>query len=270
MSLHTRTIGLIVAVITAAPVFAQAPPTPATPAPAPAQRAARPPQPAAITVIVRNPSGNPIEGVTITVSGAQAQEAQTDAAGTAKLSLLEGAYRLEFDRDGFITLDRELAVKRGQPASELDVVLRMAPPPPPPPEPPPPPPPAPVPASGPPITISIPSFLDKNIIRGEPLKESILACAPDGIVRLLQIRDRLAEHSHADMDEVLYVVAGEGTVRAKGEPTDITAGSLSVMPRGVVHSIDRRGRNPLILISTLAGGPCPAGAAVAQSQTGQK
>jgi mannose-6-phosphate isomerase-like protein (cupin superfamily) len=72
------------------------------------------------------------------------------------------------------------------------------------------------------------------------------------------------------MDEVLYVVAGEGTVRAKGEPTDIAAGSLSVMPRGVVHSIDRRGRNPLILVSMLAGGPCPAGASVAQSQTGQK
>jgi hypothetical protein len=265
MSLHNRALGLIAAVITAAPVLAQTPP-----APAQAQRPARPPQPAAITVIVRNPSGNPIEGTTITVSGTQSQEAKTDAAGTAKLNLPEGTYRLGFERDGYIALERELAVKRGQPASELDIVLHMAPPPPPPPEPPPPPPPPPVPASGPPITISIPSFLDKNIIRGEPLKESILGCAPDGIVRLLQIRDRLADHSHADMDEVLYVVAGEGTVRAKGEPTDIGAGSLSIMPRGVVHSIDRRGRNPLILISTLAGGPCPAGASVAQSQTGQK
>ena len=36
---------------------------------------------------------------------------------------------------------------------------------------------------------------------------------PDAVARLLQLRDAVAQHTHADFDEILYVVAGDGTVR---------------------------------------------------------
>jgi mannose-6-phosphate isomerase-like protein (cupin superfamily) len=108
--------------------------------------------------------------------------------------------------------------------------------------------------------VSIPAFLDKNFIgRGDPLKESVLGCTAGATTRVLQLRDPLAVHTHANLDEILYVVAGEGSVRIRDQATPVSAGSLSVIPRGVPHAIERRGRNPLIVISTLAGAPCQAG-----------
>ena len=74
---------------------------------------------------------------------------------------------------------------------------------------------------------------------------------------MVQIRDPQAEHTHADADEILYVVAGEGAVKVKGASTAISAGSLAVLPRGTAHAIDRSGRNPLIVISVLSDQPCP-------------
>jgi hypothetical protein len=43
----------------------------------------------------------------------------------------------------------------------------------------------------------------------------------------------------------------------------VAAGSVTVIPRTLSHTIEPRGRNPLILLSVLAGAPCPAQAAAA-------
>jgi mannose-6-phosphate isomerase-like protein (cupin superfamily) len=140
----------------------------------------------------------------------------------------------------------------------VDVVLTPAPPPPPPP----PPPPAPVPTvvpSGPPVSVNIPDFLDRNFIGRDPIKESILACKPAEIVRLLQLRDNMASHVHDKVDEVLYVVAGEGAVKIGDQVMTMKPGSLAVVPLGTAHAVERRGKNPLILLSTLSGATCPAG-----------
>jgi mannose-6-phosphate isomerase-like protein (cupin superfamily) len=84
-----------------------------------------------------------------------------------------------------------------------------------------------------------------------------LNCTPSATTRLLQLRDALAVHAHADLDEVLYVVAGEGAIRIGEDLTAVGPGSLIVVPRNTAHAIDRRGRSPLILLSVLAGAPCP-------------
>jgi mannose-6-phosphate isomerase-like protein (cupin superfamily) len=42
------------------------------------------------------------------------------------------------------------------------------------------------------------------------------------------------------------------------ETTTLAPGSLTVVPRGLPHATERRGRNPLIVLSTLAGAACPA------------
>jgi mannose-6-phosphate isomerase-like protein (cupin superfamily) len=112
-------------------------------------------------------------------------------------------------------------------------------------------------ASGPPVYVSIPAFVEKNFIGRDPLKESVLGCTPDATARLLQLREALASHTHAGLDEILYVVAGEGAVFVQGESTPVAPGSLSVVPRGLQHAIERRGKNPLIVVSTLVGAPCP-------------
>src|SRR5262245_39723299 len=123
----------------------QTPPPAQTPAPQTPRPAARP-RPVNTQVIVRDVSGSPLAGAKVTMSGPASQEVSTDANGTASLGVLkDGTYHFQFEREGFVTLERDVAVRAGQPA-EIYAALRLAPvvPPPPPPEPPPaPPPPAP-------------------------------------------------------------------------------------------------------------------------------
>ena len=245
-----------------------APPKPVPPAgtrPAPA--APKPPaRPPALHVAVRNQSGTLLSDVTIRLSGPTSGESVTDKTGAVEFAnLKDGTIRLRFEREGFFPLEREVSVKGGQPNS-LDIVLNVAPPPPPPPAPPPPPPPPPPSPStaqrgpaGPAVNVSIPSFIDKNFIGRDPIKESILACNSGEMVRLLQLRDGLSEHVHSELDEVMYIVAGTGVVRIGKEPIDVGPGSLSVVPHGTSHTIERRGKNPLILLSTLTGAPCTSG-----------
>ena len=245
------------------PVTPSTPPATAAPAP-PRPAAPRPaPKPMPAQVIVRDVSGMSLAGVKIFVSGPVTLELTTDANGTATLSVMpDGTYRLRFEREGFTTFEREVTAKAGQP-SEIYIALRMAPPvaaPPPAPAPAPAPaPPPPVVSTtpgGPPVFVSIPEFLDKNYIRREPLKESVLGCLGDSTTRLLQLHETIAEHTHADLDEMLYIVAGEGAIRIKGESTAVSAGSLTIVPRGLPHGIERRGKNPLMVLSTLSGAPC--------------
>jgi mannose-6-phosphate isomerase-like protein (cupin superfamily) len=227
----------------------------------------RAPQPFA--VVVRDMSGAALAGVNVFVSSAATPAAETDAMGVARLTLPDGSHRLRFERDGFVGLEREVAVKKGQP-TEIQVALRRAaipppveaPPPPPPPAPAPEPPPAPVTPRSP-VGVAIPRFLEDNFVGRAPLKESVLGCTDDSITRLLQLRDSLAEHTHDKLDEVLYVVAGEGLIQMGSRQVEVAAGWLSVVPRGVRHKMDRRGRNPLVVLSMLAGAPCAADTAVA-------
>jgi quercetin dioxygenase-like cupin family protein len=76
-------------------------------------------------------------------------------------------------------------------------------------------------------------------------------------VQLLQLREPLGEHSHADVDEVIYVVGGGGTHRISGQEIPLSAGVLATVPRGTAHSITRRGRNPIVVLS-LRTEPCAA------------
>jgi len=218
-----------------------------------------------VRVSVHDPNGGSLDGVRLILSGSAEGEYSTAAAGTAVLpNIKDGMYRIRCERDGFITLEREFPVHSAGALTPVDIVLTPAPPPPAPP-------PAPKPAAplagapaGPPVNVNIPDFLDTNFIGRDPMKESILACKPAETVRLLQLRDGVAEHVHDKVDEVLYVVAGDGAVRVGSQTMAVRAGSLAVVPQGVAHAIERRGKNPLVVVSTLSGGPCRAGAQVSQ------
>jgi mannose-6-phosphate isomerase-like protein (cupin superfamily) len=216
-------------------------------------------------VVVRDRSGTALGDVRVLVSGPTSQDVVTDSSGTVTVAMaLDGSYRLRFEREGFITLEREITVPNKEP--EIAVALSAAPAPLPvlaPAPPPAPVTPAPAPVasepSGPPVFVALPEFLDKNYIGRAPLKESVLGCLASSTTRVLQLHDALAEHAHADVDEILYVVAGEGLVKLHTSSSVVTAGSLTIIPRGVQHAIERRGKNPMIVLSTLSGAPCRAG-----------
>jgi mannose-6-phosphate isomerase-like protein (cupin superfamily) len=243
--------GVAIAVVGAVPSHA---------AQSPGRGAAQKPAAAARTssarIAVRDRDGTSLSGVRLVLSGAGTGEFVTSGAGTTVVpDLKDGVYRLRCEREGFITFEREFTV-RGGTYSQIEVVLNPAPPPPPPPPAPEPAPPAAIPPGGRPVTMSVVEFLDKNLIGREPLKESVVACSPQETVRLLQMREAVAQHVHERGDEIIYVVAGEGTVRMGDAATPLRAGSLVVVTNGTGHSFERAGKNPLIVVSTLVGAPC--------------
>jgi hypothetical protein len=229
-----------------------------TPGRAPVPRAAAAAaKPTSVRISVKDSGGATLSDVRLIVSGAASGEFTTGAAGTAIVPISKtGLFRVRCEREGFVTLEREFSVGTGT-WNPLDVVLNEAPPPPaPPPAPVPEPKSAAIPSSGPPVTVSIPDFVDKNFIGRDPMKESILACKPMETVRLLQMRDSLAPHVHDGVDEIIYVVAGDGAMKIGQEETALRAGSLVFVPNGSGHSVERRGKNPLIVVSTLVGASC--------------
>ena len=226
----------------------------------PARGAARKPAAVAprtgsVRIAVRDQDGTSLNDVRLVLTGDGTGEFATGGAGTAVIpDLKDGTYRVRCEREGFITLEREFTV-RGGAYGQIDVVLNAAPPPQPNPVPEPAAP-AMVAPGGRPVTMSVVDFLEHNLIGREPLKESVLACNPLETVRLLQMREGVAEHVHESGDEIIYVVAGEGTVRIGEAPTPVRPGSLVLVTSGTGHAFERAGKNPLIVVSTLTGAPC--------------
>jgi uncharacterized RmlC-like cupin family protein len=270
--------GFLLAVAVNLASLPQAPPqtpgqTPAqAPAPAPRQTPAQAPRrpaaparttgPATLAVRVSDPAGAPIGGVTVTVDGAAQRQSTTEHGRIAFENLPVGQYRLRFEREGFVTLERELTARGGAPM-DVNVTLTPAPAPPPPP-----PAPAPAPALPPPpaadvapLALDLPAFIEKNFVGREGQKISLLACGSGATATLLQLHEPLAEHTHAEWDEFLYVIAGQGMSRIKARDQPLSAGVFVMVPRGVPHALSASGRNPLVLLSIRPGDRCAAPAA---------
>jgi len=219
--------------------------------------AAAPARTSSVQVFVRDQNRAPLSGVHLILSGAAAGAYTTGAAGTTIIpKLKDGLYRVRCEHAGFITLEREFTV-RGGAKNAIDVVLNPAQPSP-----------GSAPSgpdaasastagpSGPPVIVSITDFLDRNFIGREPMRESVLACRPLEAVRLLQMREPVARHVHDRVDEIIYVVAGDGVLRLGENAITLRPATLAVVPHGSNHSFEIRGKKPLIAVSTLAGAAC--------------
>ena len=214
--------------------------------------------PATLAVRVTDPAGTPIGGVKVTLEGPTHRDVRTEQGRIALENLPSGTYRMRFERDGFVTLEREVVARGGAP---VDVKVTLTPAPEPPAPPPPPAAPAP-PTAGPsdaaPVLLDLPAFIEKNYIGREPRKVSALGCTDEGMATLIQLRDPLAEHAHADSDEYLYVIAGQGSARITARDQSLTAGFFVLVPRGASHALVASGRGPLVLLSIRPGETCPA------------
>jgi hypothetical protein len=228
-----------------------------------AQRRGAPVGTATFAIMVTDSTGAPIGDVKVTVSaltaagGSVTREGRTEGGRLTFERLPLGNYRIRFDHDGFVPLERELTARAGAPI-DVKVTLNPAPLPPlPPPAPAPPPPPAPAPALNPnPITIDLPSFIEKNYIGRGDSKTSALTCTTGGPAVLLQVKEGIAEPARPDADEFLYVIAGEGIGRAAGRDQQLRPGTLMLVPRGVARTLASGGRTPLVLLSIRAGEKC--------------
>lgn len=232
------------------------PPTPAAPRPRPAATSSS--ATATLTVTITDGGGLPIQGVEVRASGPLDREGTSLAGGIVRfLNLRGGDYRVRFAHDRFVLLERDVTMRPGvsqsidvmlSPAPEAPALAEM---------------PAPAPAptvtapAGEPRTVAVVDFVERNFISGrDGIKEDPLGCTASAKTTLVQVRDPLPERSLADSDEVVYVVAGEGTLRLGNRDVALSATTLSVIPRGTVRGITRKGRNPLIFVSVLSGPPC--------------
>jgi hypothetical protein len=86
---------------------------------------------AAVTfaVMVSDTSGAPIPDVNVTLTGPAERTGRTEGGRVVFEGLPTGAYKLRFDKDGFVSLEHELTARGGAP-TDVKVTLTAAPPPP--------------------------------------------------------------------------------------------------------------------------------------------
>ena len=236
----------------------QPPAKPSTPS---TRKPAQPPAAATLELKVTDRKGAPINGAEVTVEGPSTREGTTDANGSIVFrNMTAGAYRGRVQRDGFITLEKEATIRAGAPFL-VEVALSPAAPPPPAPKPDPAPaPPGPALAAGLARALSIPDLVPKRLPGKEPVERISVGCSGATASEVLRLRDGFDGHTHADGDEVLYIVAGEGTLTLGSNEMTVGPGWYSLVPRGIAHTLVRRGRNPIVLLSVVSGQPCSAAA----------
>jgi hypothetical protein len=214
-----------------------------------------------MTVLVTNMEGRPLPEIWVKASGPVDREAATDASGTVVFNnVATGSYRLRFQNEHFMTLERDVTVAAGRPL-KASVALNAAPPPPPAPKAEPAPPPEPSPANAPvgtfqPSAVVIEKLIEADFIGRAASKRAPVGCSASTTSTLFQTNEPVVEHSHADTEETLYVVVGEGTLKMDGRDFPLAASSFVTIPRGTSHSLTRRGSRPLMFVSTLSGQPC--------------
>jgi mannose-6-phosphate isomerase-like protein (cupin superfamily) len=224
----------------------------------------RPAATATLEVRVTDRSGNPAANAQVTADGPSSREGTTDTNGIVTFrTMAAGTYRVRAEGDGFVTLEKELAVRSGAP-SAADFALSAAPAPPPPAPPPPQAPPAesepapPAGVTGPPVIVSIPDLAERSLSSRNGARNVPIGCSGVGRSRLILVRDPIPSASRDDADEMLYLVAGEAMLTLGSREQIITPGSFALVPRSTNYAVTRRGRNPAILLSIVAGEPCLA------------
>jgi hypothetical protein len=243
----------------AAPPAAPRPAQPAAPsAPAPARR----PAPSSVTLQIKvtDRSGSPLQGARVTADGPVSRDGATDASGTLQFrGVGNGTYRIRAEREESITLEKEVVIRGGSPSSVEFALAAAPPPPPPPPAPAPPPPPAPAgpaAAAGEARVLSIIDLAERSLTGRDPIRRVPVGCSGLDNTQLLVVRESLDAPAQPSLDQMLYVVAGEATLSMAGRDQTIASGWFAIVPRGTSHTLERRGRNPAIVLAIAGGQPC--------------
>jgi quercetin dioxygenase-like cupin family protein len=69
---------------------------------------------------------------------------------------------------------------------------------------------------------------------------------------LIQLRDGVKSHYHAQHDEMVYVLSGRGVMTVGNETRAIQAGDFIVIKRGRVHSVQNRSAQLLVALSIMS------------------
>jgi hypothetical protein len=153
-----------------------------------------------MSVTVTDNAGAPIDGVQVVVTGPVTREGTTADGGALRLlGIRPGTYRLRFEHEGHVTLERELTVRAGQ-AATVDVTLSNAAPTTAPPQAETPPEQKDEALPGEPATTSVADFVERNFIGSrDPQREDELGCTASARTTLVQLREDTREQARADV-----------------------------------------------------------------------
>jgi mannose-6-phosphate isomerase-like protein (cupin superfamily) len=218
------------------------------------RRGAAPAGRVTFAVFVADPSGKPIADVKVTMTGPAQRTSRTEGGRIVFEGLPAGSYHFRFEKDGFDPIDRDVA-GRGSAPIDVKVTLKPAAAPPRPL--------APVGALPPlaadatsAVVLDMPAFIEKNYVGRASGKTTPLGCSAGGSSTLIQINDAIATHAHADADEFIYVIAGQGSANMGDRHEPLGPGVYALIPRGVAHGFTTGPKKPLVMISTRAGERC--------------
>ena len=210
--------------------------------------------PVTFAINVADMSGKPVGDVRVTLTGVVTRSTRTERGRTVFENLPAGEYTLKFERSGYVTVEREVT-GRGSKPIEVAVIMEPEPaapaPEPKPVEPPP--------APAPPIKMAVldmPAFIEKNYIGRAAGKTTPMGCAPGGSSTLIQMNEPLAQHSHDEADEFIYVIAGQGMAKLSGREEPLGPAVFLMVPRGMPHTVTAGPKKPLVMMSVLAGDKC--------------
>jgi mannose-6-phosphate isomerase-like protein (cupin superfamily) len=228
-----------------------------TPGAAGAQRRGAAPAtgPVTFAISVTDQSGAPVGDVRVTLTGVVTRSSRTERGRTVFENLPSGQYVLKFERPGFVTLEREVTGKGAKPIDVAVTLEREPEPEPKPIEKPLPPPPAPA-ADLKIAVLDMPAFIEKNYIGRAAGKTTPMGCAPGGSSTLIQMNEPLAQHTHDDADEFIYVIAGQGMAKLSGREEPLGPAVFLMVPRGMPHTITAGPKKPMVMMSVLAGDKC--------------
>ena len=210
-----------------------------------------------------DPTGFTIPDVNVEVLGNSDRSGVTNQSGQVNFTQMQGGtYRLRFSGEKVIAFEKEVTLRAGQIAN-LDVTLNAAAAPPPPPPAPEPareeaPPPPPVGPPGQPLAVSIIDLAERQVREAgnAPRRESLVSCSGNTRTTVVQLNQDQPQRLYDTAEVTYYVVAGQGALRVDGRDSDLQAGSFVSIPRGIAHTLARRGNRPLIVVTTVAGAPC--------------
>jgi len=238
-----------------------APAQPAAPATTTPRRTTTPTTRGGIAITATSPQGATLAGVRVSISGPTERSDQTDNSGQLSIpSLLTGTYRVRFEGEKVTAFEKEVAVQTGR-VTQVDVMLNPAP------EPkivvaPAPAAPAaaapPVGPKGQPLTVGVESVLEKEFIRNQERRESLLACSGNQRTTMIQVNKSVPERLYEDGDAVYYVIGGLGSIQLEGRNKDLALNDFVSVPRGTSHAFTNRskGGRALVLLAVLSGEPC--------------
>jgi mannose-6-phosphate isomerase-like protein (cupin superfamily) len=200
---------------------------------------------------VSNPAGAPVGEVKVTLSGPASRTTRTERGRSVFEGLPAGVYRMRFEKTGYVTFEREVT---GRGSAPIDVNVTINPVEGPPPAPvrglPPPP------VTGKFVVLDMPAYIERNYVGKAAEKMTQMACGEGGNATLVQINVALVEHTHAEADEFVYVIAGEGSARMGERVEPLGPGVFMMIPRGTAHAFAVGSKKPLVFVSTRAGDRC--------------